>query len=135
MRSIRIPRLTITLLAGVALCLCLASAALALQPMATPQGIPYLSGGIGSDERAQMDAMAGQYNLKMEFARSDRAFLADVRVAFRGPVSGEVLSQGPILLIRLPAGSYAITATTNGVARTQNVSVGAGGLRTVAFLW
>ena len=120
---------------SIACILCLAGPVLALEPRVTPQGIPYLSGGIGLDERAEMDAAAGQYNLRLEFARADRAYLGDVRLAFRGPVSGELLAEGPVLLLRLPAGTYAFTAVSGGVARTQTIGVGASGLRRAAFIW
>jgi hypothetical protein len=122
-------------LSSVACILCLAGPAVALQPRVTPQGIPYLSGGIGLDERAEMDAAASQYNLRLEFARADRAYLGDVRLAFRGPVSGELPAEGPVLLLRLPAGTYAFTAVSGGVARTQTIAVGASGLRRAAFIW
>ncbi|EFL49172.1 hypothetical protein DesfrDRAFT_4089 [Solidesulfovibrio fructosivorans JJ]] len=112
-----------------------ATPGLALTTRVTPQGIPYVSGGVGMDERAEMDAVAGQYNLRLEFARSDGAYLGDVRVAFRGTASGDIVTDGPVLLLRLPAGSYTVTAVSGGVPETRQLVVGASGPRAATFIW
>jgi hypothetical protein len=114
---------------------CLAASALAQQPRTTPQGIPYLTGGVGSDELAAMAAMAANYNLKLEFARTDGAYLGDVAVTFRGPVSVSLTTDGPVLYIRLPPGVYAVTATTAGATKSQTLTVGASGGKSAAFYW
>jgi hypothetical protein len=119
---------------AVAACLLLSAPLAAQTARTTREGVPYVTGGIGSDERAAMDAMAGAYTLKLEFARADRAYLGDVPVAIRGPVATQ-LTAGPILLLRLPPGRYAVTATARGASRTQSVVVGKTGLSRLAFLW
>ncbi|HML62401.1 MAG TPA: hypothetical protein PKD41_16020 [Solidesulfovibrio sp.] len=120
---------------AVAACLLLSAPLAAQTARTTREGVPYLTGGIGSDERAAMDAMAGAYTLKLEFARADRAYLGDVPVAIRGPVATQLTAEGPILLLRLPPGRYAVTATARGASRTQSVVVGKTGLSRLAFLW
>lgn len=113
----------------------LAGAVLAQQQGISPQGVPFLSGGFGLDERTAIDAMAGQYNLKLEFAMAEGNYLGDVRVMLQGPVVLDVISEGPWFLTRVPPGTYRVTAEYAGAAKTQSVSVGAGGLKTVVFRW
>lgn len=120
---------------GLALWLGLTGVAMAQQPAMTPQGIPYLSGGVGDEERQAMDALAGQYNLKLEFARNDGTFLADVRVALRGPVTVDLVSEGPVLMLRLPPGTYAVTAVVEGVTKTSKVVVKNAGMQFAALFW
>ncbi|WP_300156703.1 hypothetical protein [Solidesulfovibrio sp.] len=124
-----------TLLFGLAACLLVAGPLAAQTARTTPQGVAYVTGGVGTDERAAMEAMAGAYTLKMEFARSDRAYLGDVAVSLRGPVATQLTAEGPVLLLQLPPGRYAVTATALGTARTQTVTVGKTGLARLAFLW
>lgn len=113
----------------------LATGAAAQISRITPQGVPYLTGGVGSDERAAMAQMAGGYSLKLEFARSDRAYLGDVAVRITGPVATNLVAEGPILYLRLPPGDYVVTADNAGAARTRRVRVGATGQASAAFLW
>ncbi len=126
---------SVTLLASLAACLLAAVPLPAQTARTTPQGVAYVTGGIGADERAAMEAMAGAYTLKIEFARADRAYLGDVPVSLRGPVTTRLTAEGPVLLLRLPPGRYAVTATALGAARTQTVTVGKTGLARLAFLW
>ncbi|WP_243358532.1 hypothetical protein [Fundidesulfovibrio terrae] len=101
----------------------------------SPQGVPYLSGGVGLDEREAMQGMASQYNLKLEFAVSEGNYLGDVRVTLRGPVSLDAVSEGPWFLVRVPPGIYSVTAESAGMAKTQSVTVGKDGQKTVVFRW
>ena len=40
--------------------------------------IPWVSGGVGINEREYLQKMASEFNLKLEFAASDGSYLADV---------------------------------------------------------
>ncbi len=123
-------------LAAGAVCFGLAMSTAWSQSQATTQeGIPYVSGGVGDEERAAMEGLAGQYNLKLEFARQDRAMLGDVQVSLTGPVAASLLSPGPVLLLKLPPGAYTVTATVAGVAKTAKVTVGKTGLQSAALFW
>jgi hypothetical protein len=123
------------------LCLCLlllagsASLAWAQTSGVSPQGIPYASGGVGSDERQAMTALSGQYDLKLEFAMREGDYLGDVQVSVRGPVNLEAVAEGPWFLVNLPAGTYQVTAVNGSVATTQSVTVGAMGQKRLVFLW
>jgi hypothetical protein len=83
----------------------------------SPQGFPYLSGGVSSDEREIMEALAKDYNVKLTFAERRGSYLADVRLVITGTKGDEIIAttaNGPFFYIQLPVGSYAVKATTNG---------------------
>ncbi|WP_225781921.1 carboxypeptidase regulatory-like domain-containing protein [Xenophilus sp. Marseille-Q4582] len=98
--------------------------------------IQWRCGGIGSDESTAMRAAMKDHPLSLLFARTDGAYLADVQVDIRGE-SGNAPSQslrasGPVCLINLPAGRYAVDASIGGQRKTQTVQVG-GTPRTLDF--
>jgi hypothetical protein len=95
----------------------------------TYDGIPYVSGGIGEGEREAMRPMSADYNLWLWFATKDTgANLADVQVTVQDknqtPVL-DVVSDGPWLMARLPAGTYKVKATSDGATQVKTVTVGA----------
>lgn len=114
---------------------CLTGTARSQEARTSAQGIPYVTGGVGYDERAAMEALAGAYNLKIEFAKRGGDYLGDVRLTVRGPVSLEAISDGPIFLVKLPPGTYSLTAVAGTAAKMQTVTVNAAVQKTVVFFW
>ncbi len=102
-------------------------------------GITYLSGGIGHDESAAMKAEATSYPLSMIFsAGKDNEYLADVKITIKDKAGKEVLnavSNGPIMLVKLPAGRYTIAAERNGKSLHHAVHVNHKGGKQVYFHW
>ncbi len=105
----------------------------------TENGIIYLSGGVGKPEAAAMREEARHYPLSMVFsAAKDNEFLADVQVKIRNNAGKEVLStvsDGPIMLVKLPAGKYTVAAEAHGKMLQRSVQVPAKGDRQVSFHW
>ncbi|MGQ9654274.1 MAG: hypothetical protein ACUVXD_09445 [Thermodesulfobacteriota bacterium] len=103
----------------------------------TQGGIRFLSGGIGLEERAAMDAKAEDFNLKLVFAITSREYLSDIQVQIQEP-SGKVLlsaqSKGPWFFVKLPEGQYTIQASTGQQRKTVKANVGKG-LQTVHVQW
>jgi hypothetical protein len=100
--------------------------------------VPYLSGGVGESGREEIEAAGKDYNLKLLFAESSGAFVADVKVSVRDSGGGTVLdatSDGPLFFAKLPAGSYSVEATYQGVVKKSAVSVAATGQRVLDFRW
>lgn len=101
----------------------------ALAGAATAQGAaPAMRcGGVGDDDQQRIKAEARQKGLLVTFAAAGGAYLADVDVEIRR--GSEVVVQGrcdgPLMLVDLPPGSYAITATAQGRTQKQAVKVGA----------
>jgi hypothetical protein len=128
----------------------LGSAALvpALLPMAsaigddaivkTAGGVSYVSGGVGTDSIDRLNALAGDFNLKLVFALKSGDYVSDVKVGIAdaaGKTLLDITSDGPWLLARLPAGNYQIVATFAGNAEKRQVAIGSAKLMTVDFRW
>ncbi|MBB6593105.1 hypothetical protein LBW59_04195 [Ralstonia solanacearum] len=103
-------------------------------PQAGPAGpeiryrddIAYVSGGIGRDEVARMQAMAGRFNVRLRLvaARGGDA-LSDVAVSVvdaRGRLRLRLVTAGPLLYLRLPPGVYRIHAEYRGAMRTVAIT-------------
>lgn len=91
------------------------------------QGIPYVSGGVGSEEREQFAAIGKNYNLKLVFAFKSGAYLSDVQVDISDSIGKKVLSavaEGPWFFTNLPPGKFTITATMMGKEKQNKVNIG-----------
>jgi hypothetical protein len=80
----------------------------------TPQGYPYMFGGISSNEREVMEARAKDYNLRLVFAAKSGAFLSGVTLVLTAATGAEVISiatTGPWFYVQLPPGTYSAKAT------------------------
>lgn len=97
-----------------------------LPAMQTSGALQYACGGIDSDESAALRATMKRYPLSLLFARKDGDALANVAVLIQ-PASGSPMrftASGPICLLQLPTGHYAIKATTqDGDSHTTMVHV------------
>jgi hypothetical protein len=105
----------------------------------TENGISYVSGGVGKPEAAAMKEEARHYPLSMVFsAAKDNEYLANVQVTIKNRAGKQVLSavsDGPIMLVNLPAGKYAVAAEIRGKTLRRSVSVPAHGERQISFHW
>ena len=78
--------------------------------------VPYRSGGASMDEFAEMNRLAGDYNMKLVLAaKGSGAYLADVDVTVRSLPGRQVVletrTEGPLLLAALPPGRYEVSAS------------------------
>jgi hypothetical protein len=117
------------------LALGLASAASA-QTILVPQeyadgNTSYVSGGIGEDEAEAMRQAAANYPLTLELATAAGgprdAYISDAKVDIRDGSGNPVLStttQGPIMLVRLPAGTYTVDVGWHGTQKHKTVELG-----------
>jgi hypothetical protein len=99
---------------------------------------PYLSGGIGSDERDAMSANAKNYNLKIVFATKGKAYLADIAVQIkdaRGKAVLDAVSEGPWFFTNLSQGKYTVFATMKEEALSQKVQIKQNGQFVLYFFW
>ncbi|HKY90593.1 MAG TPA: carboxypeptidase-like regulatory domain-containing protein [Nevskiaceae bacterium] len=113
----------------------------ALPPVDTQGAIRYLSGGIGADESAAIKAAQSTFPLSITFSSRSGGrdvFLADVPVRIRN-ASGEtildVTTEGPYLLVDLPAGNYRVSATWQGIEKSSGATIVSGRNQKLAFLW
>jgi hypothetical protein len=93
--------------------------------------VSYVSGGIGNDEAQALREASVDYPLTLELAaaaggpRDEYISNAEVRIAdSRGALLLDTRTDGPLLLVRLPAGTYAVDVQWNGVHRHKTVEIG-----------
>jgi hypothetical protein len=100
-------------------------------------GIRYMTGGVGTEERAAMEQMAKDYDSKLVFALITGEYLANVEVIIREP-GGKILleaaSDGPLFFVDLPQGLYEITASYKNQRKFRKVKVSEVS-NTVFFHW
>jgi hypothetical protein len=103
------------------------------------QGIPYVSGGVGLEEREALAAKYGNYNLKLMFAAKGGEYLADIKVEISDSRGKKVLvatADGPWFFTNLPQGKYTVTVTTMGKEQQNKVTIGKGQKQTtLRFYW
>jgi hypothetical protein len=115
-----------------------------MEPSASPpqvnfyREIPYVSGGIGAEERDAVEAIGREHNLKLSFALQNGNYLGNVNVVVKNgngrPVL-EAVSDGPLFFAQLPAGNYTIEATTRGETLKQTAYLSVRGQTQVHFAW
>ncbi|MBF0459272.1 MAG: carboxypeptidase regulatory-like domain-containing protein [Nitrospirae bacterium] len=102
-------------------------------------GINYIAGGIGLDEREALSAIAGsKYNVKLVFALIARNYVSDIPIEITnksGKKVLEVISSGPVFYVNLPPGAYTVRASYEGVAITHHINAGSAAARQVVFGW
>ncbi|MGH7961052.1 MAG: carboxypeptidase regulatory-like domain-containing protein [Candidatus Binatia bacterium] len=118
----------------------LGQSAVALSPdqseIGTDEEIAYTSGGVGLDEREALEAMSEDYNLKLIFALTTGHYLNGVEVRITdngGRTVLEATSQGPWFFVRLPAGTYRVSARTQEQSQEKVTRVSAAGQARLAF--
>lgn len=104
----------------------------------TMAGIPFLSGGVGIEERENLRALAEKYNTMLVFALREGNYLAsiDVQIADAGgnPVL-QTTTQGPWLFATLPEGAYQVEATMQGERISRRIEVREGKVTQTDFRW
>ena len=99
---------------------------------------PVVSGGVGQESLARLQAREKDFNLKLVFALVEGNYLADVGVTV-SDAAGRVLidhvTEGPIFLARLPAGAYLVIARYEGRIQTRKVSLHSERLHTEYLRW
>jgi hypothetical protein len=87
------------------------------------QSIRYVSGGVGEGERAELNALSSQFNLRLLFARQGSGeYLSAVRVNIRDARNGMILStesKGPWFFAQLAPGDYIVEASAPDQAQQQ----------------
>lgn len=92
------------------------------------RGVRYTSGGVGESERAELNALSGQFNLRLLFAMQGSGdYLADTKVIIadkRGETVLSATSNGPWFYAQLPPGTYTVEASTPDQTQRQPVTIG-----------
>ena len=98
----------------------------ALTPQ-TANGVRYVSGGIGIEERAWLAEHGKEFNIHATFAVVPGGeYVADVQVQILASEGKAVLKttvNGPQLMVALPAGSYRLIASHDGQTLKREFTV------------
>ncbi|KFB67200.1 hypothetical protein [Candidatus Accumulibacter vicinus] len=101
----------------------------------------WMSGGIGDEAREDMRKVAAAYNVHVMFSEQRGNYLAGIPFTVARLARGSrqqiyaAVSDGPLLYLKLPPGSYQIAAEIDGVWQSQQVQAGApGSLANVSFM-
>lgn len=101
----------------------------------------YISGGVGSDEAAEMKSMASRYALEVvSVVKTEprEEYTADFRILIRdktGKTVVDAVSEGPFFLANLPDGSYQVEAIQNDLRKLQRVLIKKGTHQRLVFVW
>ena len=104
----------------------------------TTNGITYLTGGITVDERQEMAEQRKNFSLLLKLAAKSGRYLGDVSVNItdgKGAAVFESTTDGPWLMVNLPAGSYTLKATNGGVSQSQKIGIGPNARRELTMFW
>jgi hypothetical protein len=89
--------------------------------------VQFVSGGVAESGMDAIKAVEHDYNLKMLFVAVSGDYLANISVNIADSKGNTVLdttATGPVLLVKMPAGRYAVsTKASGGSVLTQAVDV------------
>ncbi len=107
------------------------------QPGVSSNGVHYVTGGIGDEERDSIEAVKSEYNLHVLSSNRAGEFNGDTHVTIRSSKGEQILSidAGPLLYVNLPAGTYTVEAASGQEDKTQKVTVGRSKSAAVDFRW
>jgi hypothetical protein len=97
----------------------------------------FVAGGVGASSQEELKAREREFNLKLVFTLVEGNYVADVNVVIRDAGGRSVLEHvapGPLLMAKLPRGTYTVSATYEGRTQSRKVSIGER-LRTEQFRW
>ena len=98
--------------------------------------ISYTSGGVGQDEEQAFKREAPNWPLALQFSGAGGEFIADVHIRIMkrdGAKVLEAVSQGPFMLVRLPAGAYTLHVEYKHQPQQKDINIS--GHAAAAFRW
>lgn len=98
--------------------------------MRESDGLQWVCGGVGADERRALAALNAQANLSLVFVTVKRGgYLADVELSLfdanAKPARFTTATDGPMCLLRLPPGKYRLEASFAGTKRSSAATISA----------
>jgi hypothetical protein len=109
-----------------------------LKEKTNENGISYISGGIGSEEREELKRVTKDYSLKLMLSEAGGAYLGAVEVTILNSEGRVILkddSSGPWFLVKLQNGRYRVRALARNMEKTKDITISGGKLRVIHFQW
>lgn len=101
-------------------------------------GVAYLSGGVSGEQKAEMQALADRYNLRIRMERTDDSLVLDVPVIITDAVGNEYLrgtAAGPWLYVNLPPGVYRVAVRDFGRSQRSRIRIYENEIKHITFTW
>jgi hypothetical protein len=88
--------------------------------------VAYVTGGIGENERAELEAAKPEYSARITSTSTSGAYISDSAIVIYDSRGREVLATnaGPLLWVVLPPGTYKVSAEYQGVVQNKTLRVG-----------
>lgn len=112
-----------------------------LPPVQSQGQAEFLTGGVGKDESDAISRAAGAWPLVLELSQSlpPRAeYISDVQITIKDKSGNTVLdmtSEGPYVLVKLPAGKYSLDATYESKTLHRDISLEKGRSKRLSLMW
>jgi hypothetical protein len=100
--------------------------------------IPYLSDGIGTEERHAMEAKAKNYNLLLTSANKMNQYVANTNFVIVGKDGKQMIAvanAGPLFFVKLPPGAYTVKATAGTQKNDERIVISPDKTAFEAFVW
>jgi hypothetical protein len=99
--------------------------------------ISYLSGGIGEDEKEQMELAQHNFNLRIINADKMGHFSGDTHIIIRDIHHAVLLdtTSGPMFYASLPSGRYRVEGISGEQHKEQNVTIATEKTTHIRFMW
>lgn len=100
--------------------------------------VTFASGGVGREERAEIETMSANFNLRIVTTLKSGHLLSHVHVTIKtndGQVVLDTSTDGPILLAKLSPGAYVVTCDSLGVSQTRTISIAGESQRRITCSW
>ena len=92
----------------------------------TQNGVTFVTGGIGEDERTEIEASKANFNLHLTSAMVDGSFVEYTMVKISDAAGNPVIETeaGPLLYAQLAPGKYTLVATNDSQESTRKFTLG-----------
>ena len=127
-----------TMRAGAALWLILVGVPAAALEELTSGETRYITGGVGENEKRELLDRASQFSFRIVTARKGNGdFLSDCKVTIlhAGHPVLEAVMDGPVLMARLPPGTYRVRAEFEGKSQERPVKIAPKSLMNNLYLY
>jgi hypothetical protein len=100
----------------------------------SPQAdVSWLSGGVGDEAMTEMHKLSAAYNVHLMLTGPHGNYLAGIPFKVsrpNGKVTVSGVTEGPLLYLKLPAGSYQLAVEIDGAWQTRRIQASASGQAT-----
>ena len=137
MFSFKTPCAVLGLSALTALSISTASADVNVPAVQEQNGISFVSGGVGEEEKAALKALEHSYNLRITSTDKAGRFSGDTRIRVSDMQKHELVdvTAGPFFYFNMPKGRYVVEGLNNNQTKQQTVVIAGGKLVSIHFTW